>query len=43
MYNTKIETIPTNIVAGIFHFSQEDLFKVESDEVRNSVKVDFSK
>jgi len=43
MYNTKLETIPTNIIAGLFHFMPEDLFKVESDEVRKAVKVDFSK
>ncbi len=42
MYNTKIQTIPTNIIAGMFGFTAEDLFKVDSDEVRKSVKVDFS-
>ena len=43
MYNTKLEVIPTNIIAGLFHFLPEELFKVESEEVRHSVKVDFSK
>ena len=43
MYNTKLETIPTNIIAGMFHFMPEELFKVESEEVRKNVKVDFSK
>ena len=43
IYNTKIQTIPTNIIAGIFHFEAEELFKVQSEEARNSVKVDFSK
>jgi len=43
MYNTKLETIPTNIIAGFCHFLPEELFKVESEEVRKSVKVDFSK
>ena len=43
MYNTKLETIPTNIIAGLFHFLPEELFKVESEEIRKSVKVDFSK
>lgn len=43
IYNTKLETIPTNIIAGLFHFMPEELFKVESEEVRKNVKVDFSK
>ena len=43
MYNTKLQVIPTNIVAGMFHFTEEPLFKVESDEVKQNVKVDFSK
>jgi len=43
MYNTKLEVIPTNIIAGIFGFKPEELFKVDSDEARKSVKVDFNK
>ena len=43
MYNTKLEVIPTNIIAGMFHFTPEPLFKVESDEAKQNVKVDFSK
>ena len=43
MYNTKLQVIPTNIIAGMFHFTEETLFKVESDEVKQNVKVDFSK
>lgn len=43
MYNTKLQVIPTNIIAGMFHFTEESLFKVESDEVKQNVKVDFSK
>ena len=42
-YNTKIETVPSNIVASLFNFKQRDLYKVESEEIRNNVKVDFSK
>lgn len=42
-YNTKIQTIPTNIIAGIFNFTTRDLFKAESDEARKNVKVDFGK
>lgn len=40
-YNTKIEVIPTNIIANIFHFEESELFKVESEEVRKNVKVSF--
>ena len=43
IYNTKLETVPTNIIAGMFNFAHEELFKVESDEIRKNVKVDFSK
>ncbi len=43
MYNTKIELVPTNIVAGIFRFQAEELFKTDSEEARKNVKVDFSK
>ena len=43
MYNTKLQVVPTNIVAGMFHFTEVPLFKVDSDEVKQNVKVDFSK
>lgn len=39
-YNTKIETIPTNIIAGMFNFSKEAFFEATSDEKEN-VKVKF--
>ena len=42
-YNTKIQTIPTNIIAGMFGFTARDLFKAESDEARRNIKVDFGK
>ena len=42
-YNTKIETIPSNIIAILFNFKQRDLYKVESEEIRKNIKVDFSK
>ena len=41
-YNTKIEVFPSNIVAGIFGFKPEDLFKAESEEARKNVKVSFN-
>ena len=40
-YNTKIQTVPTNIIAGMFHFDEEELFKTESAEARQNVKVSF--
>ena len=43
MYNTKIELVPTNIIAGMFKFQAEELFKTDSEEARKNVKVDFSK
>lgn len=43
MYNTKLEVVPTNIIASIFHFTPEELFKTESEEARKNVKVDFNK
>ncbi len=43
MYNTKLETVPTNIIASMFNFKPEELFKTDSEEARQNVKVDFSK
>ena len=43
MYNTKLKTIPSNIVAGLLHLQDQPLFTVESDEVAKNVKVDFNK
>ena len=45
MYNTKLQVFPSNIIAGMFgaKFQPAELFKVEDDEVRKNVKVDFSK
>lgn len=42
MYNMKLEVIPSNIVASLFGFKPESLFKVESNEARQNVKVDFN-
>ena len=42
-YNTKLEVIPSNIVASIGGFNPEELFKVDSEEARRNVKVDFNK
>jgi len=43
MYNTKLEVVPSNIIASMFGFKPEELFKAESDEARKNVKVDFNK
>mgnify|MGYP001042104510 CR=1 FL=1 len=42
-YNTKIQVVPSNIVAGIFGFGPEEMFKVDSEDARKNVKVDFGK
>ena len=39
-YNTKIQTVPTNIVAGMFGFKEEAFFEALTDEKEN-VKVKF--
>ena len=41
MYNTKLQVFPSNLIAGMFNFTPEDLFKTDSDEARQNVKVDF--
>jgi len=42
-YNIMIESVPSNIVASIFNFRQEEFFELESPEVeRKPVKVSFS-
>ena len=43
MYNTKLQVIPTNIIASMFNFTPEELFKTDSEEARKNVKVDFGK
>lgn len=39
-YNTKIQTIPTNIVAGMFGFKPSDFFEATAEEKEN-IKVKF--
>ena len=43
MYNTRLETFPSNLVASVFNFKAETLFEAESAEARKNVKVDFGK
>lgn len=40
-YNTKLQVVPSNIVASIFHFEPAELFKAESEEARKNVKISF--
>ena len=41
-YNTKLQLFPSNIIAGMFNFTTETLFEVDSAEARKNVKVDFN-
>ena len=41
IYNTKLEEIPSNIIASLFGFKAEPLFKVKNEENSKNVKVDF--
>ena len=41
-YNTKLEVVPSNIIASMFNFKPEVLFEAESDEARKNVKVSFN-
>lgn len=41
-YNIKIQSVPTNIVAGMFHFTEEEPFEVQDEAVREAPKVSFS-
>ena len=41
IYNTKTETIPTNIIAGMFNFGQATLFEVTNEEERERIEVSF--
>lgn len=43
MYNTKLEVVPSNIIASMFGFKPEEFFKVDNEEARQNVKVDFNK
>ena len=43
IYNTRLETFPSNLVASMFSFKAEALFNVENEAARQNVKVDFNK
>ncbi len=40
-YNNKTQQVPTNVIAGLFRFTKEEFFEIESKEQRESVKVSF--
>ncbi|NQU42975.1 LemA family protein [bacterium] len=40
-YNTKIQTVPANIVAGMFGFKDEEFFEIEEAAQREAPKVQF--
>ena len=40
-YDTALETVPTNIVAGLFNFEERQYFEVEEPAVREAPRVQF--
>jgi LemA protein len=40
-YNEKTQTVPTNIIAGMFNFKEEEFFEAE-ESAREEVRVSFS-
>ncbi len=40
-FNTAIEVFPTNLIAGAFHFTKQDLFDVDNPAEKEPVKVQF--
>ncbi len=41
-YNTRIESFPTNTMAGMFGFKQEDFFEIETPGEREAPQVKFN-
>jgi LemA protein len=41
-YNTKRETFPTNIIAGMFNFAPAELFQIENPGEKEAPKVSFT-
>lgn len=39
--NTKIETFPTNVIAGMFNFAKREFFELEEEAAKQPVKVEF--
>ena len=42
IFNTRTETVPSNIIAGMFGFKQREFFELEDAEQREAPKVDFT-
>ena len=40
-YNNQVQTVPSNIVAGMFGFQRAEFFEVEDEAHREPVKVQF--
>lgn len=40
-FNTKTELFPSNLIAGLFHFTRRKMFEVEEEAQRDAVKVKF--
>ncbi|MEN8252452.1 MAG: LemA family protein [Patescibacteria group bacterium] len=40
-YNTKVQTVPSNIVAGMFGFKEREFFEIEDEKERDNVEVKF--
>jgi LemA protein len=42
-YNNKIQMFPSNIVAGMFQFTEEEFFEIEDEKEKEVPKVSFNK
>jgi len=42
-YNTKIEQVPSNVIANIFKFKAEEFFEIEDEKEKQNVEVSFKK
>ena len=41
IYNTRTQTVPTNIIAGMFSFKEEEFFELEDEAARQAPQVKF--
>lgn len=41
-YDNMLKTVPTNVIAGIFHFKPHEYFKIEESAARETPQVSFS-
>jgi LemA protein len=40
-YNTRIQSIPSNVLAGMFHFAPREFYEADDDEARDVPRVQF--